>query len=70
VPAAALVQAKAPVRREYGSEFHSLCPTEHKDQLPAVPNLKRGTARVGVSEEDSLNNSNVKDFPILLFGKV
>jgi len=46
----ALLQARAPARRDLGREFPSLVPTEQKDQSPTAFNLTFGTVRVGVSD--------------------
>jgi len=51
VPGVAPLQARAPARRECGSEFQSLGTTEQKDRSPTVFNLKFGTVRVGVSDD-------------------
>jgi len=51
VPGVALVQAKAPGRRESGRKFQALGPDEQKDRSPTVLNLKVGTPKVGKSDD-------------------
>jgi len=44
----ASLEASAPARRECGSEFRRLGPTEQKDRSPTAFSLKCEAARVGV----------------------